>query len=308
VGRDKNPNRRRASVARDVLFTALGLVSLGLAFLLIPFMLGSHPVEIAFGKGLRFVAPYAFLAGFALLVLYAALRPRVEGSKSPKAEPNWFPNSTDFAPVLAREAAEDPTLPAARGQRAPALTWSPRVFEDIEWRRFEELCANLFGQAGFEAKTQSHGADGGVDIWLHSRHAEGPAALVQCKHWLGKPVGVKEVREFLGVMSSHKLQRGTFATSSTFTPDAQRFARENGISALDRQGLLALISRRTPEQQRQLLAVAYEGEYWRPTCASCGLKMAERVVRATKKSFWGCVNYPRCRFTLPARAAAPAAR
>jgi restriction system protein len=142
-----------------------------------------------------------------------------------------------------------------------------------------------------------------VDIWLHSQNAQGPVAVVQCKHWQGKPVGVKEVREFFGVMASHKLNRGTFATSSTFTPDARQFAKNNGISALDCQGLLALISTRTADQQRALLAVAYEGEYWRPTCASCGVKMVERESRAKKESFWGCVNYPKCRSTLRARGA-----
>jgi restriction system protein len=188
-----------------------------------------------------------------------------------------------------------------RGQRAPATRWSQQVFEDIEWRRFEDVCASLFAQAGFEARTQSHGADGGVDIWLYSQNAQGPAAVVQCKHWLGRQVGVKELREFYGVMASHKLLRGTFATSSTFSADARQFAKANGISALDRLGLLALIARRTPPQQQALLALAYQGEYWRPTCASCGIKMVERSVRATRKAFWGCADYPRCRFTLPAR-------
>ncbi len=191
-----------------------------------------------------------------------------------------------------------------RGLQPRATAWNAQVFRDIEWRRFEAVCANLFAQAGFEARSQSHGADGGVDIWLYSQNAEGPAAVVQCKHWLGKPVGVKELREFYGVMASHKLTRGTFATSGTYTPDARDFARSNGISVLDSLALLALISRRDPQQQKELLEIAYEGEYWRPTCASCGLKMVERVARRGGGLFWGCTEYPRCRFTLPVRKAA----
>jgi restriction system protein len=104
-------------------------------------------------------------------------------------------------------------------------------------------------------------------------------------------------------MASHKLQRGTFATSSTFTADARQFAKDNGISALDGQGLLALISRRTPAQQESLLAIAYEGEYWRPTCASCGIKMVERSPKKGGTAFWGCAQFPKCRTTLPMRAA-----
>jgi restriction system protein len=179
--------------------------------------------------------------------------------------------------------------------------WSPGVFEAIEWRRFEAVWEKLFAQAGFEARTQSHGADGGVDIWLHSRHSEGPAAIVQCKHWHGKQVGVKELREFYGVMASHKLKRGTYATTSTYTADATLFARQNGISALDGNGLLSLIARRTPEQQMELLQTAYEGEYWRPTCANCGVKMVEREKKKDKAPFWGCARYPKCSSTLPMR-------
>src|SRR5690606_14054869 len=101
--------------------------------------------------------------------------------------------------------------------------WSAAVFSAIEWRRFEAVCESLFAQAGFEARTQSHGPDGGVDVWLHSKNAQGPVSVVQCKHWQSKPVGVKEVREFFGVMASHQMKRGTYATTSTFTSDATAF-------------------------------------------------------------------------------------
>ncbi len=56
------------------------------------------------------------------------------------------------------------------------------MFAAIAWRRFEAVCKALFGQAGFETRSQTHGADGGVDLWLHSRHEVGPVAVVQRKH------------------------------------------------------------------------------------------------------------------------------
>jgi restriction system protein len=94
-------------------------------------------------------------------------------------------------------------------------------------------------------------------------------------------------------MASHKLARGTYATTSTFTQDAQTFAKSNGINTMDGTRLLKQIETRTPEQQKQLLDVAFEGEYWRPTCASCGIKLVERTMRL--RSFWGCPNFPRCK-------------
>jgi restriction system protein len=189
--------------------------------------------------------------------------------------------------------------PAHSTVRQRATQWSPAVFAAIEWRRFEAVCEALFAQAGFKTRSQSHGADGGVDIWLHSANTQSPVAVVQCKHWHNKPVGVKEIREFFGVMASHQLKCGTYATTSTYTADAQQFAKDNGINAMDGNGLLAQISKRTPEQQQALLDVAYEGEYWRPTCASCGIKMVERRPTKGGAGFWGCSHYPKCKSRFP---------
>lgn len=81
----------------------------------------------------------------------------------------------------------------------------------IEWRRFEAVVETLFAQAGFITHSQSHGADGGVDIWLHSKNQPDDArvSLVQCKHWSShKPVGVDKIRELRGVMAAHQIPRG----------------------------------------------------------------------------------------------------
>lgn len=159
-------------------------------------------------------------------------------------------------------------------------------------------------QGGFQTRAQSHGADGGVDIWVLSRQDPStPISLVQCKHWQGKRVGVDKIRELRGVMASQNVSNGQFATTSTFTPDAIEFARANGVGLLDVDALLALIARRTPEQQAELLAIALEGDYWKPTCVNCGVKMTERTPRAGGNWFWGCVNYPGCRTTLAMRVA-----
>jgi hypothetical protein len=84
------------------------------------------------------------------------------------------------------------------------------------------------------------------------------------------------------------------------------FARTGLQSPLDPSGsvdeaaLLSLILQQAPDAQQALLEVAYEGEYWRPTCARCGLKMVDRT-GARDTPYWACVDHPRCSFTLPAR-------
>jgi restriction system protein len=279
----------------------VALLGLGVLALLLSGAASQHPMLGPLLTAIRALA--VGLMGLGLLVLWVA---RTQERRQHEAAflPTIAPLQV-FSPLEDEEASAAALSPSSAQAQAPkatpgpvATTWSREVFAAIEWRRFEAVCEALFAQAGFQTDSHSHGPDGGVDIWLHSRHADRAVSVVQCKHWRSRPVGVKEVREFFGVMASHGLKRGTYATSSTFTPDALAFAKGNGIHTLDGEGLLALIAQRTPEQQQALLAVAHEGEYWRPTCASCGLKMVERKPREGGAAFWGCPRFPACRRTL----------
>lgn len=190
-------------------------------------------------------------------------------------------------------------------QRALPDRWSRDVFELIEWRRFEAVVEALFAQAGFETRSQPHGADGGVDIWLYAaNHAEGdaPVGIVRCTQWTRQKVGVNDVRELCGVMAQHSIARGQFVTTSDFSAEAREFAAGNGIGLHDVDGLLQLIASREPGQQQALLRVAFEGDWWRPTCASCGIKLVERTAREGGRAFWGCENDPRgCRTKMAMR-------
>jgi hypothetical protein len=104
----------------------------------------------------------------------------------------------------------------------PPETWCAEVFDIIEWRRFESVVEALFAQAGFETRSQPCGANGGIDIWLHSKNRGGAAvSIVQCKHWSAWKVGVKPVRELRGVMAAHGIARGQFVTTSRYTADAR---------------------------------------------------------------------------------------
>jgi restriction system protein len=300
-------NKRKTRALSTIQEKGFALCALGLGMLLVPLFMGKSPMMASLAGGLRPAGWFALVVGAVLLIVHHFVKAKGSKADSPlRLEPSMpLPTGHSTAPVSQHDRTRNigaTDVPAPQ-MHQPATNWSPAVFAAIEWRRFEAVCEKLFGQAGFETKSQSHGADGGVDIWLHSRNAEGPVAVVQCKHWQGKAVGVKELREFFGAMASHKLARGTYATTSTYTADAQQFAKGNGINALDGKGLLALIAKRTPEQQQALLDVAYEGEYWRPTCASCGIKLVERTPANGGAGFWGCSNYPRCKSRLPMVAA-----
>jgi restriction system protein len=265
--------------------------ALGVLFLVAPLFAGNNKILKPLADNLSSKLSWMFiLIGLGLIGLYALLKPKVNNTVEAKAV-NAKAKPKRIG-LLATAQEQTPKISTER-----SASWNKQVFTDIEWRRFEAVCERLFAQSGFKTKSQSHGADGGVDVWMYSAHAEGPVSIAQCKHFRSKEVDVKLIREFFGVMSSHKLQRGTFVTTSTFTADAQKFANENGINALDGDKLLKLITTRTAEQQQELLDIAYEGEYSTPTCASCGIKLVKRT------KFWGCSNFPKCRTQIFFKAA-----
>ena len=287
------------------------LIGVGLFLAIVPLVLGKSPLA----AGLRVLAPLGWLmlsVGCALLWLQIKkLRANMPAVFAPDlaAPPRPLHRAPAArAPVdrtatgYARQPEE--AKPKRSVTRVNPTAWGSDVFDVIEWRRFEVLVEALFAQAGFETKSQSHGADEGIDIWLYSSSQPGvPVSVVQCKHWQGKRVGVDKVRELRGVMAAKNVTRGQFATTSTFTPDAIAFAKDNGVNLLDVRALLDLIAKRTSDQQAALLKAALEGEYWRPTCVNCGTKMIERSPRKGGSAFWGCPSYPKCKTTMPMRAA-----
>ncbi len=296
--------RRKRPTRRQQRFVAQAVVG-GLGLTLAPFFVRTEPLQTALSK-LQPVGLLMFVIGLGLAWYQSKQQQdgtsRQRTQAPPGAKVVRFQSVERKQPKSAAEIAvrnEPPHVPA---QPSGIDQWSPDVFRAIEWRRFEAVVEALFAQAGFQTKSQSHGADGGVDVWLYSKNDPGkPVSIVQCKHWQGSKVGVDKVRELRGVMAAHDVRRGQFATTSTFTADAESFAKANGVNLLDVSRLLDLIAKRTPEQQAELLAVATEGDYWRPTCVNCGIKLTERK-RRDGGLFWGCTNYPRCKTTMALRA------
>jgi len=293
MARQTRAERRRERARQELAGKAWMAIFVGILLLVVAPAFLKGPIVGTLGPALRPAGWVALAIGAVLLGLHYVVRRQ---AAPVEIEPTAVRAPARPAPASTAERRE-PVLspsPSTAPHAGQESQWSPAVLHAIEWRRFEALCEALYAQAGFTTRSQSHGADGGVDIWLQSRHSDVPR-IVQCKHWQSKAVGVKEMREFFGVMASHQLKSGTYVTSSTFSAEAAAFAKANGIHAQDGAALLRLIGQRTPEQQAALLAVAYEGEYWRPTCASCGIKMVERNSSKNDGSFWGCANYPKCR-------------
>ena len=267
---------------------------------LLPSILGAAPVFSVLAVIARQLAwlPLVFFAFIGLLAfvrtLPAAAGPRGQdkGAAYQQAEPLFTP----VTPRRAIQAGWGRSSSAPMGVACAPLdahAWSIDALHKLEWKRFELLCARYYETIGFRALTQQSGPDGGIDVTLCKGELDSPIAIVQCKAWIAKPVGVKEVRELRGVMAHKNIRRGIFITNGTYTADALIFGEGSPIQLLNGTGFVKKIAELSLPEQETLWKFAFSGDYSTPTCASCGIKMIKKDSK--NGVFWGCENFPRCR-------------
>lgn len=265
---------------------------LALSYLVLPLILGSNRMAVQLIGAFR--APLliaAFAMGAIALIKY--LREKTQTD----------PPATTSAPITPRFKPAAASVPPAQATASPAepkpTEWSLALLQSIEWKRFEDLCAAYYREKGIRSATTPLGPDGGIDIRLFQGEDNRTTTIVQCKAWPENKVGVKLLRELLGVRVAEKAEKAFFMTCGGYTEDAIKFATDNGITLFTGEMLLMMLQRLPTEARQKLLAFATEGDYTTPTCPQCGLKLL--VKQGPQKKFWGCRSYPDCRGKLGMR-------
>lgn len=127
-----------------------------------------------------------------------------------------------------------------------ALQESPELFRQLSHRDFEKLIAEIFDGLGYEVELTKRTRDGGRDI-IAIRQAEVHVRfLIECKHPDKlKTIGVRPVRELLGVKADNQAGKAILATTAFFSKDAQLIFERNRweLEGRDRDGVLDWIAR-----------------------------------------------------------------
>ena len=169
-----------------------------------------------------------------------------------------------------------------------------KTISEMSWRDFERLIGEAFRQRGFTVTGfGGSGRDGGVDLALVKN---GERFLVQCKHWRTQQVGVTVVRELNGVIAAMEAHGGYVVTGGQFTREAREFVHKTKIELIDGDALKELIDsiRSSGPQPVSDIKITSRSA---PACPQCGTAMVQRVAKQGKhpgRSFWGCVQYPKC--------------
>lgn len=299
------------------------------------------PMSSALANLAGWAAAFFFLIGALVYVKSAAARKKASALRMPnktvahsasarrhasRAEPGSSGRVEPVAgggPVMGGPSGEPPEQSAGRPQAAQTVdpfsqiavqrhqsgshadsakpsAWSIDLIREIEWKRFEDLCQKFYEAKGIKSATTALGPDGGIDIRLYCDDGK-PLSIVQCKAWNDRYVGVKPVRELLGVMTHEKIEKAFFMTSGRFSDDAKEVAKSNRITLIDGEMFLMMLKRLPETSRTELLEFATGGDYKTPTCPKCGITMKRVEGKTGRPDFWGCHSYPRCRQILPMR-------
>ncbi|MFL6565624.1 MAG: restriction endonuclease [Burkholderiales bacterium] len=203
------------------------------------------------------------------------------------------------------ETAAKAALRLKLGLKLDTRRWNPELLKQLEWRRFEEVCAAYYETLGFAVAVSGAGTPAGVAMVIRDQDAK-THSIARCKAWDAHRVGPKAVRELRRAMDAAKIADGVLLTSGRFTHDAVSLATQEGIRLIDGPALLEKIGALTPEKALALLQFATQGDFLSPTCPLCSVKMISRQSTKDGRKYWGCRNYPACKQTFAGTASAPA--
>ena len=176
----------------------------------------------------------------------------------------------------------------------------------LPWEQFELLVGEYYRRRGFLVVERGGASpDGGIDLVLRK---DGKVTLVQCKHWKTLKVGVRVVRELLGVITHERADGGVLVTSGEFTADAISLARENQVELVNGGVLVKMLhavqdvagntSTKPAKRPPQSPLEVGGGVPCAPSCPKCGESMVLRTAKNGPNAgsqFYGCRRYPECR-------------
>ena len=146
-----------------------------------------------------------------------------------------FPDDWDEEAYIKEEKAE--ARKAQVEKERPEINETENIdgksFEQMTPDEFEDAVCKLFNAFGYNLSVTQRSKDGGIDLDGLGAGLGQTRVVVQCKRY-SSPVGVSVVRELFGVVSDDpEIAEGFLVTTSTFTQEAQAFARGKRITLVD---------------------------------------------------------------------------
>jgi hypothetical protein len=199
-------------------------------------------------------------------------------------------------------------------------------------RQFEDAIAQLFRDLGYQVEQTPYTGDGGKDAILVK---DGTKYLLECKSGT-QSIGRPDIQKFHSAMIDEGAVEGFYVNTGRFTPKAVEWAKRYNVNLYDRSNFPSLVTKAYPVSEvaqfantmclecgttvnlpirksmtslscpkghrvESTISLADLGVFISgvPSCERCGSPM--RIRRGYRGRFWGCSDYPKCRFTKDAR-------
>jgi restriction system protein len=96
-------------------------------------------------------------------------------------------------------------------------------------------------------------------------------------------------------MADSKIPNGIFITLNGYSEDAKQLADKHGIYILNESDVVEMLNESGLIHSQEVSELFSDT---RKFCPKCEREMVLRTARLTGNQFWGCSNYPRCKFVL----------
>jgi restriction system protein len=154
-----------------------------------------------------------------------------------------------FMPDTAAFASTLPLLAIAayagwRQMRAPGADALAEL-RALPWRAFASRIEEAFRRDGHTVVALAGGA---ADYALHKK---GRVAVAGCKRWKVARTGVESLRELLQAKQTADAHECIYVTAGDLSPNARRFAAQNGIRLLCEAELVEFLARADGAKHRQ---------------------------------------------------------
>lgn len=275
-------------------FTGRGIRAIGALLVL---MLGGGIFVPQLWGVILFWALLLVAGGFSILVLSLVLK-RNNSPNGPGILANAPRIFHDPKQRITNESRAAPSVTGCLDANCLTTEAVRNALRRLDWFQFEKVVAAIYRGYG-DAVERLGGAhpDGGVDLIVTAKSGK---FVVQCKHWCNWTVGVKNIRELLGTLTTSGIPKGVFVTMRGYSDEARDLGVKHGLVLLDEAQLAKLIVGLGPAHGAEVLALLNDHRKFCPKCENeMVLRTAKRGAKAGKQ-FWGCPNYPRCDGTLEA--------
>lgn len=148
-----------------------------------------------------------------------------------------------------------------------------KVIDKMSGEEFEEFLQLHFKKMGYKSHLTPLRADYGADLVLKKK---GKKTVVQAKRW-SQHVGVEAVQQAVASIKYYKADSAMVITNNFFTENARILAKVNDVKLIDRNSLQNIIN------------------HDEDNCPICKGKI--KKVDGKYGKFYGCLNYPKCRYT-----------